>query len=592
MATSLRQAATDLGRLWYALDFYGERPIGSWIYPEKLSGRLIRPQLFAYVDTASGPDLPDRRALGQVRALYRRDWDLIVPRLQNASVSWLNATLGRERDVVEMIGQRLLAPGAAARLHDMAKPVMREVRGKGFQEAAPWQRPDETASQVIDRLQRRRLVWATSRSVPYSSEHAEIFRLLVQHPHGVGLIEAFEESPKAGLDAALRRIADAIDSILEFRGDITGDPAHVWRYPPIILGGMATLGLADVPLFADFATALGAFLGKGWFSSAVEATQMVLLCVGLVTGPVGLAVIGVLDLALTGATAVATYVREREQEMAAGALAFAPQKTRLADEPTYRETAFAGAATLVSSWLAWKGVTHALTDVGARAADRAAEATRLRAFEQNAARAEGLTAERAAGRTAGSPVADPIGSRGLDARTASPGLDAPPARSRASANVGPAVPGSTRAQEPVRPPAPNRRRYAGRSGERRRRPPGGGEPSRPCPAGTGPPPRPGHRPRRPTLSARSSRSGRRRGRRRSRSWPVPADGVPAGGQPMADRPRARRRCASPWRDRERSRTRAWPTDRWPSHRPPAACWPPPAKDFTWRYAATARRRPA
>src|SRR5689334_3134695 len=106
METSQRQAAANLGRLWYALDFYGERPISSWIYPERLSGRLIRPQLYAYVDTVAEPDRLDRRALGQVRALYRRDWDLAVIRLQDTSVRWLNATLGRQRDVVEMIGQR------------------------------------------------------------------------------------------------------------------------------------------------------------------------------------------------------------------------------------------------------------------------------------------------------------------------------------------------------------------------------------------------------------------------------------------------------------------------------------------------------
>jgi hypothetical protein len=427
MDIPLRNAAANLGKIWYGLEVTRSLPMDSWIFPEKDNSRLIRPLLFAYVDSIDNPDVRFRSNLSEPRLRYARDYNLVIPRLETAATRWLATTLSRERDVVEMIGQRLLAPGAAARLHEMAVPVMRAVRGKEAGPASPDRQSRESLGTFIDRLQRNRLVWATSKVISYSSQDAELFRVLVQHPGGVDIIDAFNESATAGLDAALPRVSRAIQSMVTFGRDIAESPDHLWRYPPVIIGGAGALGIADVPLFCDFAMALRPVLARTWLDRALDAASVVLLCVGLVTGPIGAAVIGLLDLAIAGTTTVAAYVREREQEMAAGSLAFSAQKNRLADQPTYRDTLMSGANALVTSWMAWKGVTHAISDLGRKSADRAAGAARIQAFEEAGGRAESRAAAQVADVPPFTPPLESVGARGVgsEARGTAPAARLP-----------------------------------------------------------------------------------------------------------------------------------------------------------------------
>src|SRR4029077_2475709 len=119
---------------------------------------------------------------------------------------------------------------------------------------------------------------------------------------------------------------------------------------PILVSAAAELGVADAPGFPAYAVSIGKLRGVKTSEVIVDQLGLVLMCAGIVfTGPVGLVVVGALDVALSGTSFALTYMRERQQDVAAAAGGVRAQGGMRASAPTYADSALAGAAALVST---------------------------------------------------------------------------------------------------------------------------------------------------------------------------------------------------------------------------------------------------
>ncbi|HET6898597.1 MAG TPA: hypothetical protein VFK70_09625, partial [Vicinamibacteria bacterium] len=174
---------------------------------------------------------------------------------------------------------------------------------------------------------------------------------LFAHPQGVSILYAYAVSAAKGTEMAEPLVNQAASATTDFLTELLGDADLVWRYVPLLAGGLARMGLQDVEGFPDYVVDIGRVLGRSLAETVVNHLGLVLLCVGLVfTGPAGVVVVGALDLALSGAGVVQAYLREREQELAAGASDFLAADQRLAAPPDYSDTALASAAAFVSAF--------------------------------------------------------------------------------------------------------------------------------------------------------------------------------------------------------------------------------------------------
>src|SRR5262249_3679037 len=121
----------------------------------------------------------------------------------------------------------------------------------------------------------------------------------------------------------------------------------VWRYPPLIVLGIKHMGLDDIDGFTEFATDFGYVLSEDQLASAITALGFAIFILGiLLTGPMAAAGIAFVDLALTGAALPLTYLREREQDVAATSGTFSSTPYAKRREHPYAGTAFAAFATL------------------------------------------------------------------------------------------------------------------------------------------------------------------------------------------------------------------------------------------------------
>ena len=168
------------------------------------------------------------------------------------------------------------------------------------------------------------------------------------HPRGVEIVWKFSDGAPRGQARARELVADSVEAIPKIDAKLA-DPDYVWHFAPAILAGVGVRGLADRPGFPEYAVQIGQVLSRSVVENVLDQLSTAVFACGLATGPAGLAVSGVLDVALSGATSAVVFLREREQDLAATATAFSAEDDRWAVPPTYLETALAGAAALISA---------------------------------------------------------------------------------------------------------------------------------------------------------------------------------------------------------------------------------------------------
>ncbi len=350
-----RQAAERLGRLCLLLS--GERdglPFDTWILPEQAR----TPLFLGILGKVYGTDQERERLYHPYQnrfQLYKKDYDAVMPKVRDSAQHWSKKTLDADEKKLDDLLSQLSNSKVTERLHTTAELIIESTIGKGWkQEIRPaYVNIHGVIAQAVHEA------------------HDEILSTLFLHPKGLSIVDAYSESGDAGSELAKDLVKNAIEDVVSFRGELTkpdqGD--HVWPYPLLVTGGVIALGLDKVPGFKEYAVSVGMVRGKDFKEDLIGALGWAVLCVGLVfTGPVGALVISLADLALAGTAAGLAYIREREQELGAGASAFRTEDQQLATSSGYADTFLAGAGALLAGIALFKAAkeTRELLKVKAR----------------------------------------------------------------------------------------------------------------------------------------------------------------------------------------------------------------------------------
>jgi hypothetical protein len=460
----LASAAEDLGAVYTVVRYHG--PLGPWAVPPRpdkindMHSRLMAGIKQVYTeDRYVINTLIDRQGMID----YSRAYYEVIPRVERQAV--VAATAGMDRQVGELIklGRRFSNRGMPEQLHATGNRIGERLGGfmPGPQDEAYASRFGQEAigekGERVDRKYQRALQSSFSKrfweavgaelAAPDAKDPREIgrqeardlLRVLSLHSAFSSVLIGYSSNAGGGDAAAHAVLADAIAASAEFKVDILVNPDHVWRYPPLIALAIEQLGLSDVYGFPEYAFELGGVLSQSWVDTALIALGFAVMLVAVfLTGPLAITGLG-LDIALFGLGAAdvgiaswqagLTYLREREQDLAATGSAFSAR--RLAERPDYSATAMAGAAALLS------GIAFIFAGVklGTRAA-RAAGRTPLPPPTSTDPAAARLRTTRGKGVNR----ADAIGNR---ARRTGEGPSPPPARPRS-------YPPRQRPREPAR----------------------------------------------------------------------------------------------------------------------------------------------
>jgi hypothetical protein len=373
------RAANILGTVYRGLYTLGKVPLDIGALPTErgLSAVILRALSFVYGDAGT-----------PIQKAYRNAYNTIIPKLQEAAQAWADKTLLSQKDMLDQLATRLQTPGIEERLHEAAQRVGR--RAAGFERTkddvnegvarrgmptSNWTASDYyELDQEIEGLVRQRVATAVREELAAAThndpaldvremlaadvrkEQGELLAILFSHPKGVTILSAYSQSPIKGTEVAVELVREAARATGEFRDELLENSEWVWRYPVLVVAGVTQLGLHDVDGFPEYAVAIGQVLGHRDLSSVAASVSfhlgLALLCVGLlVFPPAGAAaiIVNVLDLALAGTGVALTYLREREQELAAEASEFLPKEERFATSNQYGDTALAAAMTLVGA---------------------------------------------------------------------------------------------------------------------------------------------------------------------------------------------------------------------------------------------------
>lgn len=372
-----RAAAERLGAMFLRATASG-RSLDREALPIGPGAGSLRPEVRAALGHVHGSDDTRYSRLGRAGykppfALYKADYDAVVPLLGVAVRRWAHTTLAAEQEALARLFWRLQRNAVALELSRRAtearvasggySPRLEEIRaayGNPMYRRIWTRYYDRARERYVDlneprqpeanlqRVIRARIAPAVRR------QGDETLSTLFAHPHGIDILGEYQAGPAKGTRCATWHVTAAQEALVRFRTSLAeGDAAdHVWRYPTLVLGGVASLGLHDLPGFPEYAVAIGQLLAArtpaGIAGSAVTAAGVVVFALGLVfTGPVGLVVLAAADLALAGGATALAFIREREQDVLAKAGAFRSDDQRFAEPTTFGDTQLAAAGALL-----------------------------------------------------------------------------------------------------------------------------------------------------------------------------------------------------------------------------------------------------
>jgi hypothetical protein len=367
-----RAAAARLGTAYLIATAIGGR-IDQEAIPSAPRNGSLRPAMLAALGKVYGSDDERSRQPGPYRnryALYKADYDAVMPLVETTMRRWTSATLTAELVQFAILTSRLKVPAVGSDLHLRAERV--GVAAGGYdprsdeidaaygnprlrQSMNPVWDPARERPVVVfgpprqeERLQR--LVRArVARAV--AQEKDETLSTLFVHPRGVDILAEYRSGAAAGLRTAGWYVNDADRALFQLFGRLTTPRnTDIWSYPLLVVGGVASGGLGDVAGFPQYAASIGQVLGgSNSLDTWLGAAGIALLALTIVfTGPGAALILAGLDLALAGAGFGVALLRDLEQDLTAQATSFRPEEERLAEPSTYAGTLFAGAAALLS----------------------------------------------------------------------------------------------------------------------------------------------------------------------------------------------------------------------------------------------------
>ncbi len=279
--------------------------------------------------------------------------------VEEAAFHWLERAITANLQTLASVQSTLLAERTIAQLHASAERFVLETRdqilpeyeipaGPAYPERFPREIPGRRAHNATVEL---------AALVAIDNPHLKLFYL---HPEGRGAILKLAESAPEGATTIESLLIKAYDANREFFGEIAQqhrdryrnrERSHVWRYPPLVMGGLRDLGLQDNDVLIRFTLHSIAKVRAG------EALKRVFLVAGIAlaaaaliaTGPLGL-LVAALDVGLAGLGFYHSFFAETENLLAARAGAF-PGTLQLTERPSdFGSVALLGAAVIVSGF--------------------------------------------------------------------------------------------------------------------------------------------------------------------------------------------------------------------------------------------------
>ena len=528
-----RQAAVRLGAVSLELEQRNIRSLDTWAIPQKhpsLIGENKR-EFYQALTKAYNFDLErelqarkahrDTATVATVEIValqqrYGSDYYLLVPPIMESAAGFAKKCLDAEIAALSQLLASLSEQSSVGEwLHVASKDILERVRRavphqmqreEAARVGAPDPGPEENTSNEPQKgfsylspyeLQqiRRELARGKAR---YAGDH--LIEILLEHPEGVQILEAYAASPAQGTVASTTRVADALRALTSF-ADSAINKGKYLRYPFFVMGGVVELNLHQVPGFKEFAVQLTQLLARDWLESALSYGAIAVGCLSLaIAGPavpaIALLLLAGTDLALSGMSLGVTFMREREQDLGSRGSAFRPQQ--FATPVIYTDTFLAAASALLSA-LAVFGAASQLRKV----LDGPERVSRAVTPGPNAARSGGEALDARGlpvNRVGDPPVAAPSRSVGPTVSTPSPATrkvgepikgEAPATatgpEAQATSSKGPGLVTEKRPAAPETPAAPKDAKEGGAGapgGGGGDRPPGGGPGSGPIPRPT------------------------------------------------------------------------------------------------------------
>jgi hypothetical protein len=297
---------------------------------------------------------------------FDTDVERFADAVEDAAFDWLQEASTSNLQTLASLQSSLLAEKTIGRLHAGAERFVAETRDRILPE---YETPPGPAH--VERFPReipgRRAHNAAVEFEVLAKINEVYLKILYLHPDGRGAIFRLAESAGEGALAIESLLVKAYDANRKFFSDVAEqhlnrgrkrERSHVWRYPPIVMGGLRELGLEGNGALVAFALHSIAPLraGEYWKRAFLVAGIALAAAAVVATGPLGLLVAAV-DLGLAGLELYRNFFGEMENLLAANAGAF-PVTLQLTERPTdFGSTALLGAAVLVSAFaLAFGGL--------------------------------------------------------------------------------------------------------------------------------------------------------------------------------------------------------------------------------------------
>ena len=318
----------------------------------------------ALVDQGRGIQAEATRA--DYTKIHGRPFIVDVERLADiveaAAYQWVKGATQSNLQSLASLQSELITETTILRLQKNAREFLRQTEYRLEPEEFQPLKPDY-ASPVEIRGARERNTKIQLHALARISDPQ--LQLLYLHPHRSSVIRRLANDAVDGTRALESLMIRAYDANREFFAEIKHQHenriqkrqrSHVWRYPPIIMGGLRALQLSDHQDVVRFCLESIAPVRAGisWNQLFLVAGIALAGAALVATGPIG-AIIAGIDIALAGMETYRGYVIEMQNVLATQAGAM-PNTLRFTNRTSdFGNVALAGAATLVSGFAILRG---------------------------------------------------------------------------------------------------------------------------------------------------------------------------------------------------------------------------------------------
>jgi hypothetical protein len=297
--------------------------------------------------------------LGQRDRAYKADFDLVIPTIEAASLDWAVQTLSQHRDDMHELERQMTSPDVLTALMQAARSYFVEVGRQPAKYVAldlplhlrPIDMPPDERIIIEDPAARRE-----SERQALAVIDNSYLSLLYAHPERGAIFKALTGDVKQARRALHRLFAEVHAGIDKFESALLAEPNNVWRYSPIVVGGMTRLGFDDNVSLVRYTLEIARLKSAGEWDTFLLVAGVALAAAGLVvTGPAGWALL-IADLAAAGMSTYDQYARARENDLAEAASVFRTGTPFTDRSISYAGAALEGAAALITALQLARGV--------------------------------------------------------------------------------------------------------------------------------------------------------------------------------------------------------------------------------------------